>query len=61
MEVPKVGWGDFKVITARDPAILIIRYDWRNNSALFVHNAHWRRFAAALAEALARLAESWMI
>jgi maltose alpha-D-glucosyltransferase/alpha-amylase len=37
-EVPEVGWGDFKVITMRDPAILIMRYDWRNNSVLFVHN-----------------------
>jgi maltose alpha-D-glucosyltransferase / alpha-amylase len=37
-EVPEIGWGDFKVIPARDPAILIIRYDWRNNSVLFVHN-----------------------
>jgi maltose alpha-D-glucosyltransferase/alpha-amylase len=37
-EVPEIGWGDFKVIPVRDPAILIIRYDWRNNSALFVHN-----------------------
>ncbi|HKA71792.1 MAG TPA: trehalose synthase, partial [Xanthobacteraceae bacterium] len=37
-EVPEVGWGDFTVIPARDPAILILRYDWRNNSVLFVHN-----------------------
>jgi maltose alpha-D-glucosyltransferase/alpha-amylase len=37
-EVPEVGWGDFKVIATRDPAIFIIRYDWRNNSVLFVHN-----------------------
>ncbi|MGY2850732.1 hypothetical protein ACVMDN_007986 [Bradyrhizobium sp. USDA 4510] len=37
-EVPEVGWGDFKVIASRNPAILIIRYDWRNNSVLFVHN-----------------------
>jgi maltose alpha-D-glucosyltransferase / alpha-amylase len=37
-EVPEIGWGDFKIITTRDPAILIIRYDWRNNSVLFVHN-----------------------
>jgi maltose alpha-D-glucosyltransferase/alpha-amylase len=37
-EVPEIGWGDFKVITVRDPAILIMRYDWRGNSALFVHN-----------------------
>jgi maltose alpha-D-glucosyltransferase/alpha-amylase len=39
-EVPEIGWGDFKIISARDPAILIIRYDWRNNSVLFVHNLH---------------------
>jgi maltose alpha-D-glucosyltransferase/alpha-amylase len=37
-EVPEVGWGDFKIIATPDPAILIIRYDWRNNSVLFVHN-----------------------
>jgi maltose alpha-D-glucosyltransferase / alpha-amylase len=39
-EVPEVGWGDFKVIAARDPAVLVMRYDWRNNSVLFVHNMH---------------------
>jgi len=37
-EVPEIGWGDFAIIGARDPAILIMRYDWRNNSVLFVHN-----------------------
>src|ERR1700720_4323491 len=37
-EVPEIGWGDFSVIATRDPAILAIRYDWRNNSVLFVHN-----------------------
>jgi len=37
-EVPEVGWGDFAVIPTRDPAVLVMRYDWRNNSVLFVHN-----------------------
>ena len=37
-EVPEVGWGDFEVLATRDPAVLAIRYDWRNNSVLFVHN-----------------------
>jgi maltose alpha-D-glucosyltransferase / alpha-amylase len=37
-EVPEVGWGDFAIIPSRDPAVLIMRYDWRNNSVLFVHN-----------------------
>jgi hypothetical protein len=37
-EVPEVGWGDFQLIATRDPAVLVIRCDWRNNSVLFVHN-----------------------
>jgi maltose alpha-D-glucosyltransferase / alpha-amylase len=37
-EVPEVGWGDFVVIPSRDPSVLIVRYDWRNNSVLFIHN-----------------------
>ena len=37
-EVPEIGWGDFRVLATRDPAVLAIRYDWRNNSVLFVHN-----------------------
>ncbi|HEY2884300.1 MAG TPA: alpha-amylase family protein [Rhizomicrobium sp.] len=37
-EVPEVGWGDFEIIDAGDDAVLCIRYDWRNNSVLFLHN-----------------------
>jgi len=37
-EVPEVGWGDFEMIATRDASVLAIRYDWRNNSVLFVHN-----------------------
>jgi maltose alpha-D-glucosyltransferase/alpha-amylase len=37
-EVPEIGWGDFTVINIADPSILVMRYDWRNNSVLFVHN-----------------------
>jgi maltose alpha-D-glucosyltransferase/alpha-amylase len=37
-EMPEVGWGDFKVIDCGDPAVLILRYFWRNNAVLFVHN-----------------------
>jgi len=37
-EVPEVGWGDFEVLATRTPAVLAMRYDWRNNSVLFVHN-----------------------
>jgi maltose alpha-D-glucosyltransferase/alpha-amylase len=37
-EVPEIGWGDFEVLKTNTPAVLAMRYDWRNNSTLFVHN-----------------------
>src|SRR5215475_6330404 len=37
-EVPEIGWGDFQVIETRQDGVLVMRYDWRNNSVLFVHN-----------------------
>jgi maltose alpha-D-glucosyltransferase/alpha-amylase len=37
-EVPEIGWGHFEVLPVRDAAVLVMRYDWRNNSVLFVHN-----------------------
>jgi maltose alpha-D-glucosyltransferase/alpha-amylase len=37
-EVPEIGWGDFEVLKTGDSAVLAIRYDWRNNAVLFVHN-----------------------
>jgi maltose alpha-D-glucosyltransferase/alpha-amylase len=37
-EVPEVGWGDFTVIDSHEPSVLVMRYDWRNNWVLFVHN-----------------------
>jgi maltose alpha-D-glucosyltransferase/alpha-amylase len=37
-EVPEIGWGDFSFISARTSQVLAMRYDWRNNSVLCVHN-----------------------
>lgn len=37
-ELPEIGWGDFSFVGTRKPEILIMRYQWRNNSVLFVHN-----------------------
>jgi maltose alpha-D-glucosyltransferase/alpha-amylase len=37
-EIPEIGWGDFTVVATGKPGILALRYDWRNNSVLFVHN-----------------------
>ena len=37
-EAPEVGWGGFNVLQTRKPEVLAIRYDWRNNSVVVVHN-----------------------
>ncbi|HEY0293082.1 MAG TPA: trehalose synthase, partial [Hansschlegelia sp.] len=37
-ELPEIGWGDFRVIPTRDKAILALRYDWRNNAVVVLHN-----------------------
>src|SRR4029079_12537533 len=37
-EVPEIGWGEFEVLKTGDNAVLGVRYDWRNNSVLFLHN-----------------------
>jgi maltose alpha-D-glucosyltransferase/alpha-amylase len=37
-EVPEIGWGAFTVVPVENPAILMLRYEWRNNAVLFIHN-----------------------
>jgi maltose alpha-D-glucosyltransferase / alpha-amylase len=37
-EVPEIGWGDFEVLRAGALEVLGIRYDWRGNSVVVVHN-----------------------
>jgi len=37
-EAPEVGWGNYEVLPAGSPAILAIRYDWRDNAVVIVHN-----------------------
>jgi len=37
-EVPEIGVGDFTALTLPTHEMLALRYDWRGNSALFVHN-----------------------
>jgi maltose alpha-D-glucosyltransferase / alpha-amylase len=37
-EVPEIGWGDFEVLRSGTWDVLAIRYDWRNNSVVVVHN-----------------------
>jgi maltose alpha-D-glucosyltransferase / alpha-amylase len=37
-EAPEIGWGKFTVLQTRTPEVLALRYDWRNNSVVVVHN-----------------------
>jgi maltose alpha-D-glucosyltransferase/alpha-amylase len=37
-EVPEFGWGDFSVVDTGDPGVLALRYTWRDNDVLAVHN-----------------------
>jgi maltose alpha-D-glucosyltransferase/alpha-amylase len=37
-EVPEIGWGDFTVLRTSSSAVLALRYDWRNNAVVVVHN-----------------------
>jgi maltose alpha-D-glucosyltransferase/alpha-amylase len=37
-EVPEIGWGDFEVLRTKNFDVLAIRYDWRGNSVVTVHN-----------------------
>lgn len=37
-EVPEIGWGDFEVLRTGTNEVLAIRYDWRDNSVVLVHN-----------------------
>jgi maltose alpha-D-glucosyltransferase/alpha-amylase len=37
-EAPEIGWGEFSILSTRTPEVLAIRYDWRNNSVVVVHN-----------------------
>ncbi len=37
-EVPEIGWGDFSFVPSGNAKVLVMRYDWRNNSVLCIHN-----------------------
>jgi maltose alpha-D-glucosyltransferase/alpha-amylase len=49
-EIPEIGWGSFTALSTGRPEILALRYDWRNNAVLFVHNlaAHPREVSLRL-------------
>jgi maltose alpha-D-glucosyltransferase / alpha-amylase len=41
-ECPEIGWGECTVLKTGSPHVLALRYDWRGNSVVVVHNFHER-------------------
>ena len=37
-ECPEIGWGESRTIATRNPAVLALRYDWRGDALVVVHN-----------------------
>ncbi|HUS31349.1 MAG TPA: alpha-amylase family protein [Kofleriaceae bacterium] len=37
-EAPELGWGEFEVLETGQDKVLALRYNWRNNSVVTVHN-----------------------
>lgn len=37
-ECPEIGWGDFQILKTGRPEVLALRYDWRNNGVVVLHN-----------------------
>jgi maltose alpha-D-glucosyltransferase/alpha-amylase len=37
-ECPEVGWGDFRILPCGNRGALAIRYEWRENALVIVHN-----------------------
>jgi maltose alpha-D-glucosyltransferase/alpha-amylase len=37
-EVPEFGWGNFEVIDVKNDGVLCLRYEWRNNGVVALHN-----------------------
>ena len=42
-ECPEIAWGNFTVLRANAPEVLILRYDWRDTSLVTMHNFSSRK------------------
>lgn len=37
-ECPEIGWGDWKILSTGSPHVLAMRYEWRGNALVVLHN-----------------------
>ena len=47
-ECPEFGWGDYTILHTRSSNVLAIRYDWRNNALVTLHNLHEKPVTVSL-------------
>ena len=51
-ECPEIGWGEWSLVKTAAPGVLGLRYEWKGNALLVLHN-----FSAKPKEACFRLAD----
>lgn len=37
-ECPEIGWGDFRILSCGNRGVLAVRYEWRENAIVAIHN-----------------------
>lgn len=37
-ECPEIGWGQWEIIATEAPGLIVLRFDWRGNSVVTLHN-----------------------
>ena len=37
-ECPEIGWGDFRILPCGKRSVLAVRYEWRENAVVVIHN-----------------------
>ncbi|MGH7846508.1 MAG: alpha-amylase family protein [Candidatus Binatia bacterium] len=47
-ECPEIGWGDWKILKTGSPSVLALRYDWRGNSLVIMHNFAEKAYEARI-------------
>jgi maltose alpha-D-glucosyltransferase / alpha-amylase len=47
-ECPEFGWGDYTILHTRSPNVLAMRFEWRNNALVTLHNFHEKPVSVTL-------------
>jgi maltose alpha-D-glucosyltransferase/alpha-amylase len=46
-ECPEIGWGEWRILSTNAASVLAMRYDWRGNAMVFLHNLEAKARAVA--------------